>query len=116
MIFGSMGKSVLITAALLWTLGTGAAPATQGAAKPDVLFIALDDPHDWVGVLGGPPQATTPHIDRLARRGIPFTNQHTLVPMCAPARSALLTGRRPETSGIYGPSVDFQMIPNSAPP
>ena len=38
-------------------------------SRPDVLFIAVDDLNDWVGVLGGHPQARTPNIDALARRG-----------------------------------------------
>ncbi len=41
----------------------GAAPAAQ---KPNVLFIAIDDLNDWVGCLGGHPQAQTPNMDRLA--------------------------------------------------
>ncbi|MFV1996209.1 MAG: hypothetical protein ACC661_12295, partial [Verrucomicrobiales bacterium] len=37
--------------------------------RPNVLFIAIDDLNDWVGCLGGHPQAHTPHIDALAARG-----------------------------------------------
>jgi arylsulfatase A len=36
--------------------------------RPNVLFIAVDDLNDWVGCLGGHPQAKTPNIDRLAGR------------------------------------------------
>src|SRR5688500_1562260 len=35
--------------------------------KPNILFIAIDDLNDWIGCLGGHPQARTPHMDRLAR-------------------------------------------------
>lgn len=42
-------------------------PGQAGAAKPNVLFIAVDDLNDWVGALGGHPQARTPNIDRLAK-------------------------------------------------
>ena len=42
--------------------------------RPYVLFIAIDDLNDWVGVLGGHPQVRTPHMDRLAQRGLLFTN------------------------------------------
>ena len=41
---------------------------------PNVLFVAVDDLNDWVGCLGGHPQAHTPNIDRLAKRGVLFTN------------------------------------------
>ena len=37
--------------------------------KPNVLFIAIDDLNDWVGFLDGHPQAVTPHMDALAKRG-----------------------------------------------
>ena len=43
---------------------------------PNVLFIAIDDLNDWVGCFGGHPQAITPNLDRLAKRGIRFTNAH----------------------------------------
>ena len=78
-------------------LGT---PATA-AEKPNVLMIAVDDLNDWIGCLGGHPQAQTPHIDRLARRGLLFSNAHCQAPICNPSRVSLMTGRRPSTTGIY---------------
>ncbi len=80
-----------------------ASPALAPAAeRPDVLLIAVDDLNDWVGPLGGHPQARTPNMDRLARRGTVFTNAHCQSPLCNPSRSSLLTGRRPTSTGIYG--------------
>ena len=38
--------------------------AAHSLAKPNVLFIAIDDLNDWVGCLDGHPQARTPNIDR----------------------------------------------------
>jgi arylsulfatase A-like enzyme len=76
--------------------------SVHAAAKPNVLFIAIDDQNDWIGCLGGHPQVKTPHIDRLARRGTLFTNAHCQSPLCNPSRSSLLTGLRPSTTGIYG--------------
>src|SRR5262249_13568510 len=55
----------------------------------------------WVGCLGGHPQAVTPNIDRLARRGTLFANAHCQAPVCNPSRASLLTGLRPSTTGIY---------------
>ncbi len=71
-------------------------------AKPNVLFIAVDDLNDWMGCLGGHPQAQTPHLDRLAARGTLFANAHCQAPLCNPSRASLLTGLRPSTTGIYG--------------
>ena len=44
--------------------------------RPHVLLVAVDDLNDWIGCLGGHPQAQTPHIDRLAAHGVLFTNAH----------------------------------------
>src|SRR5487761_2477294 len=74
-------------------------PATQ---NPNVLFIAIDDLNDWVGCLGGHPQAKTPNLDRLAPQGTLFANAHCNAPLCDPSRASLLTGLRPSTTGIYG--------------
>ncbi|MGB3585924.1 MAG: sulfatase [Tunicatimonas sp.] len=70
--------------------------------RPNVLFIASDDLNDWVGVLKGHPQVKTPNIDRLAARGMLFTNAHTQAPLCNPSRVSIITGLRPSTTGIYG--------------
>ena len=79
-----------------------AAAAPDPPARPNVLFIAIDDLNDWVGCLGGHPQAHTPNIDRLAARGTLFANAHCQAPLCNPSRSSLLTGLRPSSTGIYG--------------
>src|ERR1043166_8730770 len=78
-------------------------PAAQTSERrPNVLFIAIDDLNDWVGCLGGHPQARTPNMDRLAARGTLFLNAHVQAPLCNPSRASLLTGLRPSTTGIYG--------------
>ena len=41
-----------------------------GEGRPNVLLISIDDLNDWIGCLGGHPQAKTPNIDRLAARGV----------------------------------------------
>ena len=42
--------------------------AADSIDRPNILFIAVDDLNDWVGCLGGHPQAKTPNIDKLARK------------------------------------------------
>jgi len=76
--------------------------ASLFAEKPNVLFFAIDDQNDWIGYLKGHPQIKTPNIDKLAARGMAFTNAHCQAPLCNPSRSSLLTGLRPSSTGIYG--------------
>jgi len=67
----------------------------------NVLFIAIDDLNDWVGCLGGHPQAKTPNIDRLAKKGVLFEQAYCAAPLCNPSRTAIMTGLNPSTTGIY---------------
>ena len=63
--------------------------------KPNVLFIAIDDLNDWIGCLEGHSDAHTPNIDRLAGRGMLFTNAHCAAPACNPSRAAVFSGLLP---------------------
>ena len=86
---------ILLTVALLFGLQAGAA-----VRRPNVLFIAVDDLNDWIGCLGGHPQVKTPNIDRLAKRGVLFTNAHCAAPLCNPSRAAVFSGRHPFETGV----------------
>ncbi len=79
--------------------------------RPNVLFLAIDDQNDWIGCLQGHPFATTPNIDRLARRGTLFSNAHCQAPLCNPSRTSVMLGLRPSTTGIYGLSPWFRDCP-----
>ena len=86
-------------------MGAGLAAATAATAqsrRPNVLFLSVDDMNDWVGCLGGYPGVKTPNIDALAKRGALFADAHCSSPVCNPSRTALLTGMRPSTTGVYG--------------
>ena len=85
----------------LLTLLALTASLVSAADKPNVLFIAIDDLNDWIGVMGGHPQARTPNLDRLAARGVLFTHAYTAAPLCNPSRAALMTGIAPRRSGVY---------------
>lgn len=93
-------------------LSLSAALATAQPDEPyDVLFIAVDDLNDWVGYLGGHPQTQTPNIDRLAARGMAFMNAQSPSAVCHASRTAILTGLRPSTTGIYGNAPDWRGLP-----
>ena len=72
----------------------------EAKERPNVLFIAVDDWNDWVGCLGHE-QAITPNVDALAARGVLFTNAHCTVSVCNPSRAAIMSGLRPETTGVF---------------
>jgi len=87
---------------LFLVLLTSLCQALAKAERPNVLFIAVDDMKDWVNCLGGyEGRVHTPNIDRLAKRGMLFTNAHCVSPKCAPSRAAIMTGLRPSTTGLY---------------
>ncbi len=93
---------MLRIAPLLILLAATTLAAEGPSARPNVLFIAVDDLNDWVGCLKGHPQAQTPNLDKLAARGVLFANAHCQAPLCNPSRTSVLTGRRPSTTGVYG--------------
>lgn len=75
------------------------------APKPNVLLIISDDLRDVLGCYGHP-LAKTPHLDRLAERGVRFDRAYAQYPVCNPSRTSLLTGLRCEQTGITG-NADF---------
>jgi len=82
------------------------APA-QNNARPNVLFIAVDDLKSLLGCYGDKTMQS-PHIDRLAGRGVLFERAYCNQAVCAPSRNALLTGLRPQTLGIYDLGTNFR--------
>ncbi|UCC96448.1 MAG: sulfatase [Phycisphaerales bacterium] len=77
--------------------------ATSGAAgtrKPNIVFILADD-LGWaeLGCCGNTFNET-PHLDRLAKQGMRFTDAYAAAPVCSPYRAALMTGLYPARVGI----------------
>ncbi len=77
-----------------------ASVSASAADWPNVLFLAVDDWNDWTGPMGNS-QAKTPNLDKLAKRGVTFTNAHCPGIYCVPSRTAIMTGIHPYTSGSY---------------
>ncbi len=88
---------------IITTLGINCWAASS---SPNVLLIAVDDMNDWIGCMEGHPQAHTPNIDRLAKRGVLFTNAHCAAPACHPSRTAIFSGRMPSSTGVWSNDSD----------
>lgn len=84
--------------------------AAEPSPKPNVLFIAIDDLNHWVGHLGRNRQTKTPHLDRLAAMGVSFRRAYCAAPVCNPSRAALMSGRRPGTTGVYDNGQDWKPV------
>ena len=67
--------------------------------KPNVLFIVADDFRDEGGVFTHA-KVKLPNLARLAAHGVRFERAYAQYPVCNPSRSSLLTGLRPEQTGI----------------
>ncbi len=100
---GTIGAVLLTISQACVSAPSEAANRTEQprGGRPNILMIAIDDLNDWIGCLGGHTQAKTPNIDRLAERGVLFSNAHCQSPVCNPSRASMMSGLYPETSGIY---------------
>lgn len=86
---------------LLGALSLGVA-AFAADTRPNILFIVADDLNHWVGYLHRNPQTRTPNLDRLAAMGVNFTHAYCASSVCNASRSALMSGKRTATIGVYG--------------
>lgn len=78
----------------------GAFAAALAPARRNILMLTIDDLNCDLGCYGHP-LVQTPHIDRLARRGVRFERAYCQYPVCNPSRTSFLSGRSPEATGIF---------------
>lgn len=79
--------------------------------KPNVVFILADD-LGWsdVTLYGKTKLYETPNLERLAARGITYTNAYAASPLCSPTRSSILTGQTPLRTGITAPTAHLKKV------
>ena len=70
------------------------------ADKPNVLFIAVDDLRPELGCYGSE-IAVSPNLDALADDGLLFNHAYCQQAICRPSRASLMTGARPESTGLF---------------
>jgi len=96
-----MTVSVVFTALNVFFLSLFSASVAT-ARKPNVIIIFTDDQGTIDMNCYGAKDLVTPHMDRLAQRGVRFTQFYSAAPVCSPSRVGLLTGRTPQHGGLSG--------------
>ncbi len=99
-------KTILFLGFILALVAPGRA-ADAEVPRYNVLLIIADDLRPAMGCYGDA-QARTPHLDRLAARGVRFDRAYVQYPVCNPSRVSLLTGTRPERNGVTGNGTFFR--------
>jgi arylsulfatase A-like enzyme len=81
-------------------------------AKPNILFIAVDDLRPELGCYGKD-YIKSPNIDRIAKAGLVFNRAYCQQAVCSPTRSSLMTGTRPDTTKVWDLVTHFRdALPN----
>ena len=93
-----MRSRFLLTFLVTFISAAAAQPATS--ARPNILFILAEDIGPQLGCYGTP-LVSTPHLDRLAARGVRYTHAFTTAPVCSASRSAIMTGMYQTTIGAH---------------
>ena len=75
---------------------------TRSAPRPNIVLLFADD-MGWGDLAAyGNPYIRTPSLDQLAEEGQRWTDFYVPSPVCSPSRGALLTGKQPVRTGLYG--------------
>ena len=108
-----MRKEVRFGLLLVWglLLGTATAAAQE---RPNIVLLFADDAGYADFGFHGSPTMLTPHLDRLAERGVRFEQAYVSDPTCGPSRAGLITGRYQQRFGYEENNVPGYMSAVSA--
>ncbi len=86
--------------ALITDQAQAQAQAEESPTRPNIIMIFTDDQgYNDLGSFGSP-KIKTPHLDKMAREGMRFTNFYSACSVCSPSRAALMTGCYPPRVGL----------------
>jgi arylsulfatase A-like enzyme len=96
-------RLLILSSALVLSISSGLALETriQSVDRPNIVLLLTDDQRwDALGATGGS-AIQTPHLDRLASRGIVFENTFVTTSICATSRASILTGQYARRHGVW---------------
>lgn len=88
-------QGLLLTVLLQWS-----ALLYAQQQKPNIVWIVCEDISPFIGAYGNK-ELRTPNIDRLAQEGVRYNHVYTTAGVCAPSRSAIITGMYPTSIGTH---------------
>jgi len=106
-------RHLALAALAAWLGGCAAPPEPEPERPPNVIFVLADDAGWGDFSFNGQQRFETPSIDRLAREGLRFSQHYAGSTVCAPSRSALLTGQHTGHTPIRG---NFEVRPEGQAP
>src|SRR5262245_31432672 len=106
--FAMAARFIPAIAVALALCTTNSVQAADGP-KLNVLLIAFDDLRPELGCYGNK-IIDTPNFDRLATWGVKFDRAYCQFPLCCPSRSSLLTGKHPNSTGVFDNRTYFRDV------